>query len=304
MIQKTQNNTFSVENSLEIHKKYKKKSRLLDVWERFSVNKLAVFGLILFCIILFSAIFADLIFPYSEALKQDIANRLQPPSSEHWLGTDCYGRDIFIRIIHGGKYSLLMGSFAVLIGLFVGSFIGAAAGYYGKLFDSIVMRITDTIQCIPFMLLAMAIVAALGTGLINVLIALTISFIPYFIRVIRSAVLTVAGQDFIEAARACGTPDRAIIFKHILPNAVGPIIVQGATGVGAMILWAASLSYIGMGIQPPVPEWGSMLSESKQYMVNNPYTVIFPGLAIVLTVLALNLMGDGLRDALDPRLKD
>jgi peptide/nickel transport system permease protein len=193
---------------------------------------------------------------------------------------------------------------AVLIGLAIGSVLGAVAGFYGRMIDAVIMRVADTMQSIPFMLLALAIVAALGTGLINVLIALTLSFIPYFVRVIRAAVMTVIGHDFIEAARACGTPDRYIILKHILPNAVGPIIVQGATGVGSMILWAASLSFIGMGIQPPTPEWGAMLSESKPYMVSAPYTVIFPGLAIVLTVLSLNLMGDGLRDALDPRLKD
>lgn len=289
---------------LELHKRYRKKNRFYVIWERFRVNKLAVFGLILFLIILFASIFADLLFPYEEALRQDIPQRLDSPSMQHWLGTDGYGRDIFIRIVHGGKYSLLMGIVAVFFGLSIGSIIGATAGYYGKLYDSVIMRFTDTIQCIPFMLLAMAIVAALGTGLVNVLIALTIAFVPYFIRVIRSAVLSVTENDFIEAAKSCGTPNRYIILKHVLPNAVGPIIVQAATGVGAMILWASSLSYIGMGIQPPTPEWGSMLSESRQYIVSAPHTVIFPGLAIVLTVLSLNLMGDGLRDALDPRLKD
>ena len=159
-------------------------------------------------------------------------------------------------------------------------------------------------MCIPFMLLALAIVAALGAGLVNVLIALVISMIPSYTRIIRSAILTVVGQDYIEAAKSCGTKDRFIILKHVIPNAIGPVIVQATMSVGTMIIWAASMSFLGMGVQPPAPEWGAMLSEGKDYMLMAPYLVIIPGMAIVLTALSLNLMGDGLRDALDPRLKD
>jgi peptide/nickel transport system permease protein len=191
-----------------------------------------------------------------------------------------------------------------MVGITLGGLLGACAGYYGGKVDSVIMRIIDTVICIPFMLLVLAIVAALGPGLVNVLIALMISMIPTYTRVIRSAILTVVGQDYIEAAKSCGTPNRWIILKHVLPNAIGPIIVQATMTVGTMIIWAASTSFLGMGIQPPEPEWGAMLAESKDYMLTAPYMVMFPGFAIALTALSLNLMGDGLRDALDPRLKD
>jgi len=297
-------NNMTAVNTTPIMKKYRKKSRFNEIWKRMKKNKIAMFGLSLFTVILFCTIFADLIVPYQLALEQDIGNRLQPSSAAHWFGTDVFGRDIFARIIHGTRNSLLMGIGAVIVGITLGGVFGATAGYYGGKIDTLVMRVMDTIMCIPFMLLALAIVAALGQGLINVLIALMLSMVPYYTRVIRSAILTVIGQDFIEAAKACGTPDRYIILKHILPNAIGPVIVQATMSVGSMIIWAAAMSFLGMGIQPPAPEWGSMLSEGKEYMLAAPHLVIFPGMAIVLTALSINLMGDGLRDALDPRLKD
>ena len=284
--------------------KYRKKSRLREIWRRMKKNKIAMIGFILFSLILLCTLMADFIVPYEVVLEQNIGERLQAPSSNHWFGTDAYGRDIFARIIHGTRNSLVMGIGAVAVGVSIGGILGSIAGYYGGMIDSIIMRVVDTVMCIPFMLLALAIVAALGPGLINVLIALMLSMVPVYTRVIRSVILTVVGQDFIEAAKSCGTPNRLIILKHILPNAIGTIVVQATMSVGSMIIWAASMSFLGMGIQPPTPEWGSMLSEGKEYMVVSPHLVIFPGMAIVLTALSLNLMGDGLRDALDPRLKD
>lgn len=283
---------------------FKKKSHLKEVWRRMKKNRMAVVGLCIFMVIIFCTIFADLIVGYDEGITQNIDIRLQGPSAEHWFGTDMYGRDMFARIIHGTRYSFVMGVVAVVVGIAIGGILGAVAGYYGGKVDTIIMRIMDTIMCIPFMLLSLTIVSALGPGLVNVLIALMLSMVPNYTRVIRSAILTVAGMDYIEAAKSCGTPNRYIIFKHVLPNAIGTIIVQATMSVGTTIIAAAGMSFIGMGIQPPAPEWGSMLAEGREYMRYSPYIVLFPGLAIAFSALALNLMGDGLRDALDPRLKD
>lgn len=284
--------------------KMSKGSQVKAIWKRFCKNKLAVIGLIVFLIILLTAIFAGLFVPYEAALEQNIPIRNQTPSAEHWFGTDNYGRDIFYRIIHGAKYSLLTGIGAVAVGIVIGGVLGALAGYKGGWFDTIIMRTTDTLLCIPFMLLVMALVAALGTSLTNVLVALMLAMLPTYARVIRSAVLTVVGADYIEAAKSCGAKSWRIIFKHVIPNAIGPIIVQATMTVGTMIIWAASISFLGMGIQPPTPEWGAMLSEGKNFITTTPHLVLFPGLAIAITAFSLNLMGDGLRDALDPRLKD
>lgn len=283
---------------------FKKKNRLNETWYRFRKNKLAVVGLIIFTIIILCTMLVGFFIPYEASLQTNYENRLQAPSSEHLFGTDNFGRDILARILHASRYSLLMGIGAVAIGITVGGLLGSLAGFYGGRIDTIIMRTTDTILCIPFMLLVLTIVVALGPSLVNVLIALMIAMVPSYTRVIRSTVLTVVGQDYIEAARACGTPDGFIILKHVLPNAIGPIIVQATMTVGLMIIWAASTSFLGMGIQPPTPEWGAMLSEGKDYMVRAPHLVLFPGLAIGITAFSLNLMGDGLRDALDPRLKD
>ncbi len=282
----------------------KRKSQFGDIWHRFKKNKIAMIGLIIFMILFLTAVFASFITPYENALTQNTEIRNQGPSAEHWFGVDNYGRDIFARIVHGARNSLLMGIAAVVIGISLGGIFGAIAGYKSGFTDSVIMRIMDTIGCIPSAMLGIAIIAALGMGMVNVLIALMISMIPQYTRVVRSAVLTVVEQDYIEAARACGSSDFAIIFKHVLRNAIGPIIVQATMSVGSMIIWAAGMSFLGMGIQPPAPEWGAMLSEGKEYMLYAPHLVMFPGIAIVLTALSINLMGDGLRDALDPSLKD
>lgn len=283
---------------------YKKKSVLADFWKKLKQSKTAMFGLILFVIIVLMAILGPLIIPYESAIAQDAGSRLLPPSTEHWFGTDNYGRDIFCRIVHGAKYSLSIGLIAVLLGVSAGCILGTVAGYYGGIVDNTIMRVTDCIVCIPSTLLALTIVAALGGGLEKVLIALIIANIPVYTRVIRSTILNVTEQDYIQAAKASGTPDWLIIFKHVLPNAIGVIIVQATMTFGDVIITASTMSFLGLGIQPPTPEWGSMLSEGKNFMLNSTSIMFFPGAFILLTALALNLLGDGLRDALDPRLRD
>lgn len=282
----------------------KKKGQAGEIWRRFKRNKIAMFGMVLFIAILLVVIFADFIVSYDVALKQEISQRLQPPSSEHLFGTDNFGRDIFARIIHGSRNSLLVGIGAVAIGITIGGLLGAIAGFYGRHLDNIIVRAMDTIMCIPLMLLVLSIVAALGASMVNVLLAMMIANVPQYTRIVRAAILPVVGQDYIEAAKSCGTPNRWIIIQHVIPNAIGPIIVQATMAVGTMIINAAGISFLGMGIQPPTPEWGAMLNEAKNFMISQPYTVVFPGVAIGLTALSLNLMGDGLRDALDPKLKD
>lgn len=290
------------ENTVQV--KIKKKSQAGDIWRRFLKNKTAVFGLIVFSLIMLVVILADVIVSYDTALTQNIMDRLQGPGAAHWFGTDNFGRDIFARIVHGSRNSLLVGIGAVAIGITVGGLLGSVAGFYGGKIDSVIGRIMDTIMSIPLMLLVLSLVTALGNSLINVLLAMMIANIPQYVRIVRAAILSVVGQDYIEAARACGTSNLKIIIKHVIPNAIGPIIVQATMAVGTMILNAAGISFLGMGIQPPTPEWGAMLNEGKQFMTMYPYIVVFPGIAIGLTALALNLMGDGLRDALDPKLKD
>ncbi len=286
-------------------RKLKKKGRGREIWRRFKKSKTAMAGLFIFICIMLVVIFADAIVPYSVSISQKISNRFISPGSEgHLFGTDNFGRDIMARIVHGSRNSLLVGIGAVTIGIIIGGLLGAVAGFYGGFADAAIVRTMDTIMCIPLMLLILSIVAALGASLINVLIAMMIANVPQYTRIVRAAVLSVVGQDYIEAAKACGTPNFWIIIKHVIPNAIGPIIVQATMAVGTMIINAAGISFLGMGIQPPTPEWGAMLNEAKNYMIDYPYTVIFPGLAIGLTALSLNLMGDGLRDALDPKLKD
>ncbi len=284
---------------------YKKKSQWAEVWRSLKKNKTAMVGLVIICSLLLVALSADLIADYEgEALAQNISEKLQTPSTDHWFGTDEYGRDIFARAVHGARISLLMGFAATFFSLLVGAMLGAVSGYFGGVTDSIIMRFLDMLMCIPYILLALVIIAALGPSIPNLLLAITISGAPGFARVIRSVILTVVNQEYIEAARICGASDIRIIMRHVLPNAMGPIIVQATMAVAGCITATAGLSFIGMGIQAPIPEWGAMLSSGREYMRYYPYLVIVPGMLIVITALSLNLLGDGLRDALDPRLKD
>lgn len=282
----------------------RKESQWKEIWRRFRKNKTAMAGLVVFLILVVVALLADVIVPYELAIKQNGAERCLAPSAEHLFGTDTYGRDMLARVLHGARVSLSIGIVTSIITVVVGGLLGAMSGYYGGIIDSAIMRIMDVFMCIPFMLMAMAIVAALGPSLQNLLIAITLSNIPSTVRLVRSCILTVVDQDYIEAAKSYGTRDFRIITKYILPNAMGPIIVNTTMGMASMILAAAGLSFIGLGIQPPNPEWGAMLSGARDFMRTAPHLLYIPGCAILLSVLSINLVGDGLRDALDPKLKD
>lgn len=283
----------------------KKQSQLKQIWKQFRKNKAAMVGLVIISLLLLIAIFADVIVDYDTVvIAQNSSERMQAPSGAHWFGTDNYGRDIFARVIHGARMSLTIGIVTTIISVFFGGVLGALAGFYGGKVDNIISRVMDALICIPATLMALCIIAALGTGLVNIMIAITVSQIPGFTRLIRSVIMTLRDQDYIEAARSCGTSDFRIITKHIIPNALGPIIVQGTMAMADMILTAAGLGFLGMGIAPPAPEWGTMLSEGREFIRTAPYIITFPGVAIVLTALSFNMLGDGLRDALDPRLKD
>lgn len=266
-------------------------------------NKMALLGLAILLILLLTAIFADVIAPY-KAAEQNLKNTFQAPSAQHLFGTDKFGRDIFSRVVYGTRLSFMVGFIAIGIATIVGGILGAIAGYYEGQVDNVIMRLMDILMAIPNVLLAIAIVATLGTGLVNLMIALGISAIPRFARVVRATTLTIRREEYIEAAVASGLNDYQIIATHILPNCLPPIIVQISLGIADAILMAAGLSFIGLGIQPPNPEWGTMLSEGRQFIRGYAYMTYFPGLAIVLTTLSLNLLGDGLRDALDPKMKN
>jgi peptide/nickel transport system permease protein len=280
----------------------KTRSQLGEVLFRLRKSPLAMFGLAVVLILIFCALFADVIAPHSYS-KQNLSHMFEAPSRQYLLGTDEFGRDILSRLIYGARVSLQVGFIAVGIALFVGGLLGAVSGYYGGWIDNGIMRVMDVLLSIPQTLLAIAIVAALGPGLMNLMIAVGISAVPNYARIVRSSVLSIRGMEFIEAARAVGSPDIRIILKHILPNSMAPIIVQSTLGVASAILNAAGLSFIGLGIQPPYPEWGAMLSGGRQYIRDYPHLTLYPGLAIMITILALNFLGDGLRDALDPKLK-
>ena len=283
---------------------YKKKSQLRDVWNRFKRNKMAMVGLFILIIMIFVAIFADVIADFeTQVIRQNIPNRLQTPSAEHWFGTDEFGRDIFARIVHGTRVSLQVGVISVGIALIIGGFFGALAGFYGGIADNVIMRIMDIFLAVPGMLLAIAIVAALGSSMTNLMIAVGISSMPVYARIVRASVLSVKDMEFVEASRAIGAKNMTIIISHIIPNSLAPVIVQSTLGVAGAILATAALSFIGLGIQPPNPEWGAMLSSGRAFMRDHPHVVMFPGLFIMFTILVLNMIGDGLRDALDPRLK-
>lgn len=282
-----------------------KQSKLSMVWTQLKKNKTAMAGLVVLILIILMAIFSDVIGDYTDvAIKMDIPNRLQPPGSEWLFGTDQFGRDVFVRIAHGARVSLIIGFGAVVISLAFGGIIGATAGFYGNRWDNIVMRVMDIIMAIPSTILALAVVAALGKGVINLMIAIAVADIPNYARVVRSSVLTIRNADYVEAASAAGAGTGRILARHIIPNVLGPIIVQCTLGIGSSILNAAGLSYIGLGVESPRPEWGNMLSEAREFIQSAPHLIIIPGVFLALTVLALNLLGDGLRDALDPRLKD
>lgn len=293
-----------VESVQEIHEKTSSEAGpWLETWRAFRKNKVAVVGMAIVLFFILLAIFAPFI--AKEGINdQAMADRLQPPSAEYWLGTDDFGRDIFSRIVYGARISLWVGFSSVVGSVVVGSILGIIAGYYGRWIDVIISRIFDIMLAFPSILLAIAIVAVLGPSLRNALIAIAIINVPNFGRLIRSRVLSIKEDEYITAARAVGLKDVRILFSHILPNSMAPVVVQGTLAIATAILEAAALGFLGLGAQPPMPEWGKMLADSKNYLQSAPWTMIFPGLAIMLTVLGFNLMGDGLRDAMDPRMKN
>ena len=275
-----------------------------ETWQRLLRNKAAVVGLVFIVLLILVALCADFLYDYdTEVVAQNIPDRLLRPSLEHPFGTDDFGRDLLARVVHGSRMSLTVSFLSVGIALLIGGTLGAISGYYGGLIDGVIMRVTDVLLAIPMTLFAIVIVATLGANTTNLTLALAASSIPIFARIVRGSVLTVRDMEYIEAARAIGARNRKIILKHILPNCLAPIIVQVTLRIANAIYNTAALSFLGMGVQPPAPEWGGLLASGRTYIRDYSYLSIIPGLAIMATILALNLLGDGMRDALDPRLK-
>src|SRR5690625_195683 len=274
-----------------------------EVWYSLKRNRRAMFGLIFIILLTVVAIFADQIAPYGMR-EQNLSNALQFPNATHWLGTDDLGRDVLSRIIYGTRISLTVGVSAVMVALIVGGILVVIAGYYKGWIDTLIMRFCDVLLSIPSILLAIAIVASLGSSLQNLIISIGIANIPIFARIIRSGVISVKEQEFIEAGEALGANDARIIFKHIIPNIMSPIIVQSSMGVATAILSAVGLGFIGLGLEASIAEWGTMLNSGRGYIRTHYYLTLYPGLVIMLTVLSFNLLGDGLRDAIDPKMRE
>ncbi|MCR6098682.1 ABC transporter permease [Salipaludibacillus agaradhaerens] len=272
------------------------------MWRKLRANRLAMAGgfMIIFLLIVS---FIGPYFTVHDPLLPDVSSRLQGPSAEHWFGTDHQGRDIFTRLIHGMSLTFYIGFSAVALGLIAGVLIGIIAGYYGRWIDTVLMRIMDVLLAFPSILLALGIIAVLGASLENVIYAVAIFSVPTFARIVRGSTLSVRKLEYVDAVRALGASDFRIIFKHILPNITSPIIVQATLSIATTVLAASGLSFLGLGAQPPTPEWGAMLAAGRNYMWEHPHVALFPGLAIVLVVLAFNVFGDGMRDALDPKIK-
>ena len=276
--------------------------RARPLWTIVRKSPRTIIGGVVLLIIVLAAVFADAISPYPPN-QQNLRERLQPPSAEHVLGTDQFGRDVLSRIIYGGRVSLQVGFIAVGIALAIGGLMGLIAAFYGRWVDSVVSGLVDVLLALPGFLLALAIVAALGPSLVNVMIAVGIAYVPHFARITRSAVLQVIEMDYVTAATAAGSRDMRIMFKHVVPNSLSPVIVQVTLALAGAILSAAGLSFLGLGAQPPTAEWGSMLSQAQLFLRLDPWMAFAPGIAITLAVLGFNLLGDGLRDVLDPTLR-
>ena len=282
---------------------YKKRSNVQEVWRRFRRSKSAMIGLAMISLLVICAIFAPLIATY-DPIEQNWMNRFALPSNAHWFGSDELGRDILSRIIYGARISVTVGLISVGLSMLGGITLGAIAGYYGGKTEVIIMRIMDVFMAVPSILLNISIVAALGSSLTNVMIAIGISNIPSTCRMMRASIVSLKQQEFVEASIAAGAKDSYIILDHIIPNCLAPLIVQATLRMGGAILSCASMSFIGLGITPPTPEWGAMLSTGRDYIRDYPHLCTFPGLAIMFAVFGMNFLGDGLRDALDPKLKD
>ncbi|MBI4640356.1 MAG: ABC transporter permease [Candidatus Tectomicrobia bacterium] len=280
----------------------KTQSRLKIIFKQLKKNKGAMVGAVLLLLFILVSIFADSIAPY-DPIKMNPAEAMMPPNLNHWFGTDNFGRDILSRVIHGARISLWVGVISVAIGAFFGVVLGLISGYYGRWIDATIMRVTDGMLAFPGLLLALVIVAVLGPSLFNLMIAVGISSIPRYTRLVRGSVISAKANLYIEAAHTVGCQNFRIMFVHLLPNVFAPVIVVSTLGVAGAILIAAGLSFLGIGVRPPTPEWGAMLSGGRDYLRIAWWITVFPGLAITVTVLGINMLGDGLRDALDPRLK-
>ncbi|HHT16685.1 MAG TPA: ABC transporter permease [Papillibacter sp.] len=284
-------------------RKYKKKSAFLESWNRLRTNPGAMFGLIVIILMVLLMVYSFMFITEEDVMAINSANRFKPPSAAHPFGTDSMGRDLFMRTVYGTRYSLAVGFFSVAFGLVVGVFFGTLAGYFGGWVEEIIMRVSDVMASIPGMLLGMVIVAVLGPSFLNLLIAIGVSNISGFIRMSRASILSVKGSEFVEAARAIGMSEFRIAFSQVLPNSVSPLIVTATARIATSVLAAAGLSFIGFGVPVPLPEWGALISDGRNYLGRAPHLTLFPGIFIMLTTFACSLLGDGLRDALDPKLK-
>lgn len=278
-------------------------SQAAEVWRRLKRNRAAIAGGIIVLVFVAIALLAPWIAPYPPN-EGDLTKRLNPPGREHLLGTDPLGRDLLSRVIYGARISLEIQVAAVAIALVIGTFLGMVGGYYGGKFDNLIMRLMDILLAFPGIFLAIAIIAVLGPGLGNLMLAAGIYSIPQFARIVRGSVLTLKEKEFVEAARAVGENDFNILFRYLLPNSMAPIIIQTTLRMATVLLTASGLSFLGLGVQPPTAEWGAMLSNARAYLITAPHVATVPGLAIMLVVMGFNLFGDGLRDSLDPRLRD
>ncbi|MCL1835651.1 MAG: ABC transporter permease [Oscillospiraceae bacterium] len=285
-----------------ITKKYRKRSRFGEIFHSIKKNKGAMVGLVILCIIVLT-FFASLFISFSAMTATSAANISRPPSREFLFGTDNLGRNLFLRVVYGARYSIAIGFGCTLISLAGGVLIGAISGFYGGLVDNIIMRIADVVSSVPGMLFTMVIMTAFGQSLGNMVFAMGVTSIPLYIRITRASVLTVRGNEFVEASKAIGFSSFRIIYTEVIPNGMAPIIITVTTGIGMTIMAAAGLSFIGFGVPPPSPEWGGLVSSGRALLRTAPWISGFPGLAIMLVVLAFNMLGDGLRDALDPKLK-
>jgi peptide/nickel transport system permease protein len=280
-----------------------KTSQISEVWRRLKRNRAATVGGMIVVLFVIIALLAPFISPYPPN-EGDLAKRLKPPTRQHLLGTDALGRDLLSRVIYGARISLQIQVVAVMIALLIGTFLGMVGGYYGGKLDHLIMRLMDILLAFPGIFLAISIIAVLGTGLTNLMLAAGIYSVPQFARIVRGSVLTLKEKEFIEAARAVGENDFNILFRYLLPNSIAPIIIQTTLRMATVLLTASGLSFLGLGVQPPTPEWGAMLSNARAYLITAPHVATVPGLAIMLVVMGFNLFGDGLRDSLDPRLRD
>lgn len=291
-------------NETLVSRKYKKVNRFSEVVHRLSKNKGAMISLIFLLVLILAAVTADLWLDYdTDVIGINAAQKMQSPSAEHIFGTDQFGRDIFLRVIYGARYSLSVGFVAVMIAMTLGVILGAIAGYFGGNVDIVIMRCLDIFNAVPTVLLGVVIVSALGASTLNLMLAIGLASVPGFARITRAAVLTTCNQEYVQAARSIGMSEFRIIFTHVLPNCLSPIIVQATMKIAGAVVSASTLSFLGMGVPTPAPEWGTMLSEGRNYIRGYGYMTLYPGLAIVLVVMAFNLLGDGIRDAMDPKLK-